>query len=87
MKVLLGEFELTDLSKYASMFYSYKNASVWSAPEILKKPKQAHDPTKPMDVYSFGILMWEMWHECIPFDGDVKMATNIVCQEMQRPAI
>jgi len=79
--VYVGEFELTDLAKYATMFYQYRATSVWSAPEILRRPKQAQDPTKPMDIYSFGIIMWELWHEWIPFDGDVKMATNVVCQE------
>ena len=29
-------YELIELKKYANVFYSYKAASVWSAPEVLK---------------------------------------------------
>lgn len=36
------------------------------------------DPTAPMDVYSFGILMWEIWHEKLPFGGDLDEAIQVV---------
>jgi len=36
------------------------------------------DPTAQMDVYSFGLIMWEIWHEKTPFEGDVKEATEVV---------
>jgi hypothetical protein len=45
------------------------------------------DPTTPMDVYSFGLILWEIWHEKLPFDGDLKEAIEVVVQEDQRPAI
>lgn len=45
------------------------------------------DPTAPMDVYSFGLVLWEIWHEKLPFGGDLKEAIEVVVQEDQRPAI
>jgi serine/threonine protein kinase len=77
----VSEFELGDLKRYANMFYSYRNVSVWSPPEVLKQPKKLQDPIKSMDVYSFGVIMWELFHECVPFDGDLKACTEYVIQE------
>lgn len=57
------------------MFYSYRPCSVWSAPEVLKAPKKLLEPLAPMDVYSFGLIMWELFHEQVPFDGDIAAAT------------
>ena len=31
-----------------------------------------------MDIYSFGMVMWEIWHEHTPFDGDIDMAIKYV---------
>jgi len=31
-----------------------------------------------MDVYSFGVIMWELFHEHIPFDGDIAACTKYV---------
>jgi hypothetical protein len=45
------------------------------------------DPTAQMDVYSFGLIMWEIWHEKTPFEGDVKEATEVVIKDQNRPAI
>jgi hypothetical protein len=45
------------------------------------------DPAGPMDVYSFGLVLWEIWHETLPFNGDLKEAIEVVVQEDQRPAI
>ena len=63
IKVLLDGIEMTDLKKYANLFYSYRPCSVWSAPEVLKAPKKILDPLAVMDVYSFGVLAWELFHE------------------------
>ena len=40
-----------------------------------------------MDVYSFGFLMWELWHEFVPFDNDLPMAIKYVLEEDSRPMI
>ena len=63
------------------MFYQYKTVSVWSPPECLKNKRQMRDPTEEIDVYSFGLLMWEIWHEKLPFEGDIKEAIEVVLEE------
>ena len=40
-----------------------------------------------MDAYSFGILMWEVLYEKIPFEGEVKTAIEYVVDEDARPLI
>lgn len=86
-KLYLTELELQDFMKYANMFGSYRNASVWSAPEVLKQPRKHLDPTAEMDVYSFGMLMWEVMHDTVPFDGDLKICTEYVVNSESRPKI
>lgn len=53
----------------------------------MSAPKKIIEPTSQMDVYSFGIIMWEIWHEHIPFDGDLQMAIKYVFEETSRPMI
>ena len=60
------------------MFYNYRPVSVWSPPECLKQQKKRLDPTWQMDVYSFGITMWETLYESVPFEGEVKAAIEYV---------
>ena len=83
--IRLAELELAPLIKYAGTFYGYKGVSVWSAPEVLKAPKRGEVPES--DVYSFGMLMWELWHETVPFDNDVALCQQYVLQEDARPMI
>jgi hypothetical protein len=40
-----------------------------------------------MDVYSFGMLMWEVFHQTVPFDGDLKVCTEYVVNSESRPKI
>jgi hypothetical protein len=61
--VKISEVELSPLIKYANTFSDYRNVSVWSSPECMALPKKVQDPLPEMDVYSFGMLLWELWHE------------------------
>lgn len=61
--------------------------SVWSSPEVLKHPKKLDEPTTPMDVYSFGVMMWEIFHEEVPFGNSVSDCTEYVCGQDARPQI
>jgi hypothetical protein len=86
-KLYLAELELHDFKKYANMFGNYRCASVWSSPECLKQPRKKLDPLPEMDVYSFGMLMWEVFHQTVPFDGDLKVCTEYVVNSESRPKI
>lgn len=78
---------MNDFKRYANMFYSYRPVSVWSPPECLKAPKKRLDPTWQMDVYSFGMIMWEVLYEKVPFEGEVRTASEYVVGEDARPLI
>lgn len=69
------------------MFFNYKIASVWSPPEVLSNPKKIPELNWYMDVYSFGMILWEIWHNSVPFDNDISQASNYVINEDSRPKI
>lgn len=56
------------------MFYNYRNASVYSPPEVLKFPKKIIEFHDSIDVYNFGMVMWETYHGVVPFDGNLSSA-------------
>ena len=54
---------------------------IYSAPEILSSsPRRlpGHSWTKEADVYSFGIVLWELFHRQRPFSGDGIYADLVV---------
>ncbi len=74
------------IMKYSNTFESYRGVSVWSAPEALKNKKKL-ELTSEMDAYSFGMLMWEIWHVTQPFDNDLSLCVKYVIEEDSRPMI
>eukprot|EP00040_Diaphanoeca_grandis_P037276 m.241994 g.241994 ORF g.241994 m.241994 type:complete len:462 (-) comp33785_c4_seq12:709-2094(-) len=42
---------------------------LWMAPEVLRGEKIAADVGFAVDIYSFGILMWEIWARARPWDN------------------
>ena len=87
LDIKIAELETKDLQKYENMFHNYRPISVWSSPESLKQPKKLPDSTTANDVYSYGMIMWEVFHQSVPFDGDTQAATDIVLKDDARPLI
>lgn len=87
IKVRIADFETYDFMVYSNMFFDYRVSSVWSAPEALEKRKEIQPKTVEMDTYSFGLILWELWHQAIPFDNDVSQAAKYVVKENSRPKI
>lgn len=81
LRVMVDGIEIHALKRFANIFYSYKPASVWSSPEVLHSPKKLLEPLPCMDIYSFGMIMWELFHEKIPFDGNLTECTSNVCSD------
>lgn len=40
-----------------------------------------------MDTYSYGMILWEIWHNAVPFDNDILQAQQYVFKEQARPKI
>lgn len=83
----IADLELIPILKHQNTFGEYRNASVWSSPECLATPRKVQDPTPEMDVYSYAMLMWELWHDTVPFDGDLPVCLEYVVKEDSRPMI
>jgi len=81
VRVKIDGFEYAELKKYASTLKNYRTATVYSSPEVLKQPKKYLKPSRSMDVYSFGLVMWQLYHEKIPFDGNLVLCTECVLQD------
>jgi serine/threonine protein kinase len=65
-----------------------KGSPLYMAPEVLKKKLL----TKKVDVYSFGIILWELLSEKRAFQehlkhNDLVLFTKAICDKMERPPI
>lgn len=66
MDVRLSDFGLSrDLRSRTAMTATGYGTIVYAAPEVLLQDEQG----KPCDVWSFGVILWEMSAEEVPFDG------------------
>lgn len=87
VRVRIADIETFDFMEYGNIFFNYRISSVWSSPEVLKYQRKILDITTQMDVYSFGMILWELWHQSIPFDNNIKQAIQYVVKEESRPKI
>lgn len=70
LNTFVADNGLKKLKKYAGIMLNYSNKSAWSSPEQLKERSSATvKVVQSDDVYSFGVIFWELMTEQVPFPG------------------
>lgn len=80
-KPLISDLGFEKLKKYAGIMLNYTNKNPWSSPEVLFDTGATVSKPKPSDdVYSIGVIIWEIVTGNIPFeDTDEKdLRDNVV---------
>lgn len=85
----ITDIGLEHLKKYAGLMGAYCNKNAWSSPEVLKETGNVViKPTVYDDVFSFGIILWEIISEQEPFpDYSLKKLKELVGAQGYRPAL
>mmetsp|Transcript_15735 Transcript_15735/g.28753 ORF Transcript_15735/g.28753 Transcript_15735/m.28753 type:complete len:575 (+) Transcript_15735:1938-3662(+) len=85
----VSDYGLHKVKKYAGLTLGYCNKTSWSSPEQLKERSMTViKATSYDDVYSFGIVLWEIMTGQVPFPGySRKQLTQKVSIENYRPQI
>ena len=88
------DFGFRNLYELASLFNKYTNKNGYSAPEILatngkffKIPENIDDNLKKIDIYSYGMILWEILSNTVPFDVKLAEIKKYVLEEKVRPEV
>jgi serine/threonine protein kinase len=93
---LIADYGFHNLKDISSVFIRYKNKNSYTSPELLKNSKSISNKMesntknnliyKP-DVYSFGMLLWELYTCTIPFNVKIHTLIDLVVRDNYRPEI
>ncbi|KAK1357832.1 Serine/threonine-protein kinase HT1 [Heracleum sosnowskyi] len=84
MCVKVADFGISCLESQCGSAKGFTGTYRWMAPEMIKGKAQ----TKKVDVYSFGIVLWELLTALTPFDNMTpEQAAFAVCQKNARPPL
>ncbi|KAL3628810.1 Serine/threonine-protein kinase ht1 [Castilleja foliolosa] len=84
MCVKVADFGISCLESQCGSAKGFTGTYRWMAPEMIKEKHH----TKKVDVYSFGIVMWELLTALTPFDDMTpEQAAFAVCQKNARPPL
>ena len=94
MNPKIVDFGFKNLYELANLFNKYINKNGYSAPEILatsgkfyKIPENVNDNMKKIDIYSFGMILWEIITNTVPFDVKLTEIKKYVLEEKVRPEV
>ena len=85
----IGDILFYDLKKYCAVVIGYQNKTKYTAPEHLKENGGiSNNPKTSADVYSYGLIMWELITETQAFQN-MKMADlkKVIIEDDSRPKI
>ncbi|XP_065876047.1 serine/threonine/tyrosine-protein kinase HT1-like [Euphorbia lathyris] len=84
MCVKVADFGISCLESQCGTAKGFTGTYRWMAPEMIKEKHH----TKKVDVYSFGIVLWELLTALTPFDNMTpEQAAFAVCQKNARPPL
>ncbi|KAL0356061.1 UNVERIFIED_CONTAM: Serine/threonine/tyrosine-protein kinase HT1 [Sesamum radiatum] len=84
MCVKVADFGISCLESQCGSAKGFTGTYRWMAPEMIKEKHH----TKKVDVYSFGIVLWELLTALTPFDDMTpEQAAFAVCQKNARPPL
>ncbi|CAL1367605.1 unnamed protein product [Linum trigynum] len=84
MSVKVADFGISCLESQCGSAKGFTGTYRWMAPEMIKEKHH----TKKVDVYSFGIVLWELLTALTPFDNMTpEQAAFAVCQKNARPPL
>jgi len=88
-KPKISDILLQSFKKYAGIMTNYCNKTQYTAPEYLEeRGNVVLNARKPADIYSFGVILWEIFTEKEPFMGiSLKKLAYLVVKEKSRPKI
>ena len=68
-KLKIVDYGLRAIKKYASLVNGYSNKNGFTAPECLndKGSVVSQSAIKESDIYSFGMILYQLFTETIPF--------------------
>ena len=86
------DYGFDNLRETASIFNKYINKNAYTCPELLIDNKKIghkldNHPNNNYDIYSFGILMWEIFEEKIPLNIKLNELVKLVATDKCRPEI
>ena len=91
---IIVDFGFRNLYDLANLFNKYINKSGYSSPEILatsgkfyKIPENINDNLKKIDIYSYGMILWEIITNTVPFDVKLTEIKKYVLEEKVRPEV
>lgn len=80
MCVKVADFGISCLESQCGSAKGFTGTYRWMAPEMIKEKHH----TKKVDVYSYGIVLWELFTALIPFDDMTpEQAAFAVCQKVE----